>query len=517
MPYEGGMNVHQTLYRKYRPKTFDEVCGEDHITSVLKYEAANDRLSHAYLFCGPRGTGKTSCARILAKAANCEHPVNGNPCGKCPSCVSIDNGSASDVIEMDAASNTGVDYIRDLNEDAAYVPAMLKRKIYIIDEVHMLSQSAFNALLKTLEEPPEHIIFILATTELHKLLPTIISRCQRFDFRRIKTDSIISRLGYIAECEKIPLEDAAAAMLAKQSLGGMRDAISLLELCAAGDSAVTLDRVRDLLGLSDIETLYKTAYAVAKHDYAALFEMVRITDQSSLDLTQYLAGLSGFWRDMLVFNSIPESGRADYFDYTDPEMRLLADGAKRFSTEMLTYDLGVLDEASKEASRSPQTKRLVTELALLRMSDPSLNTSNASLLARISALETELNELRYAAPAVENKPEVTTKTPASEPEKIPEPVSAAETVQYSPYQYIADIAARMGQPEKSYLEQCECLMSTDSSRVIIRTNSMGQVVLSSPATISKLRSMLSGAEIKIEAVQDFKKKQSSAIDELEGI
>ena len=214
--------MHQALYRKWRPKTFDDVCGQEQVTSVLKYETEHRAFSHAYLFCGSRGTGKTTCAKILAKAVNCEHPVNGSPCGTCAACRAIEDGSATDVLEMDAASNNGVDNIRDIRDEVVYAPSSLRYRVYIIDEVHMLSVSAFNALLKTLEEPPEHVVFILATTELQKLPATIISRCQRFDFRRISLDALTGRLTYIAEQEKIGLEPEAARMLAKLAQGGMR-------------------------------------------------------------------------------------------------------------------------------------------------------------------------------------------------------------------------------------------------------------------------------------------------------
>ena len=224
--------MHQALYRKWRPPHFDEVYGQDHITSILKYQCATGKFSHAYLFCGSRGTGKTTCAKILAKAVNCLNPTPAGPCGECAACRSIDSGAATDVLEMDAASNNGVDDIRDIRDEVIYTPSELKYRVYIIDEVHMLSASAFNALLKTLEEPPEHVVFILATTELQKLPATIISRCQRFDFRRISTDDLCARLHKIAREEDIDLSEEAARLIARQAQGGMRDAVSLLELCA---------------------------------------------------------------------------------------------------------------------------------------------------------------------------------------------------------------------------------------------------------------------------------------------
>ena len=240
--------MHQALYRKWRPQVFDDVYGQEHITSILKYETENHKFSHAYLFCGSRGTGKTTCAKILAKAVNCESPVNGSPCNKCASCMAVDSGAATDVLEMDAASNNGVENIRDIRDEVVYTPSSLKYRVYIVDEVHMLSGSAFNALLKTLEEPPSHVVFILATTELHKLPATIISRCQRFDFRRIATDTLVSRLSYIAERENISAQPEALRAIAKLAQGGMRDAISLLELCAGNHTTVTEELVAATVG-----------------------------------------------------------------------------------------------------------------------------------------------------------------------------------------------------------------------------------------------------------------------------
>ena len=235
--------MYQALYRKWRPKTFDEVIGQEHITETLKTQVRNDHLSHAYIFIGTRGTGKTTCARILAKAVNCENPVNGNPCNQCRYCRGIDDGSILDVVELDAASNTGVDNVRDLREEAVFTPAVAKKRVYIIDEVHMLSLAAFNALLKIIEEPPPHLMFILATTELNKVPATILSRCQRHSFRRLDTESIVSRLEYVAEQERIDLAPEAAKLLAVRSEGGMRDALSMLDQCAGRERIVSVKRV----------------------------------------------------------------------------------------------------------------------------------------------------------------------------------------------------------------------------------------------------------------------------------
>lgn len=256
--------MHQALYRKWRPKTFEDVSGQDHITSVLKSEVSSGKLTHAYIFCGPRGTGKTTCAKIISKAVNCEHPVNGNPCGKCPSCIAIEEGRTTDVIEMDAASNNGVDNVRDIRDGVAYTPADLKYKVYIIDEVHMLSVAAFNALLKTLEEPPEYVIFILATTEINKIPATVLSRCQRFDFHRVSEDVIAKRLRTVCDGERIDAEDAALYLIAGLAQGAFRDALNMLEYCSGVGGKITEKSAGELLGASSSELLCGMAVAIAE-------------------------------------------------------------------------------------------------------------------------------------------------------------------------------------------------------------------------------------------------------------
>ena len=389
---------HQALYRKYRPRTFEDVCGQDHITSVLKYESEHGTLSHAYLFCGPRGTGKTTCAKILAKAVNCDSPINGDPCGKCYKCTSIDDGSATDVVEMDAASNTGVDYIREIRDEVTYSPAVMRRRVYIIDEVHMLSIGAFNALLKTLEEPPEHVMFILATTEQHKLPATIVSRCQRFDFRRITIGDIANRLAYIAGCESIPLEAEAATIIAKQSQGCMRDAISMFELCSGGGAEVTSERVRDVLGISGIESACRTAAAIKAGDLSQLFRTVGEVASSSKDIAVYWQELISLWRDMLVAKSTRDA--SDYLDLTSQEAALLSETAALFTTPELIYASGMLDDALTRMTRLPQIKRNIAELTLVRIATPSLTESQDALFARIASLEDRITLLEHAPRAV---------------------------------------------------------------------------------------------------------------------
>ena len=380
--------MHQALYRKWRPRAFDEVCGQDHITSILKYEVANSKFSHAYLFCGSRGTGKTSCAKILAKAVNCLSPENGNPCGKCAACLSIDTGAATDVLEMDAASNNGVDNIRDIRDEVVYSPSNLKYRVYIIDEVDMLSQSAFNALLKTLEEPPEHVVFILATTELHKLPATIISRCQRFDFRRITTEILRNHLLDIAKAEKIEITESAATILAKHAQGGMRDAISLLDLCAGSRRLIDDALVSETVGLGGREKLIDVVRAIAKKDYEKIFEAVDETVRSSRDIAVFWQELISVYRDLLIVKNSKEPQR--YLDLTDSETEELVGVAKLFSAELLTYHTEILSDALLTMTRANAVRRIVAELTLIRMCDAKLSTSQSSMLARISALESAI-------------------------------------------------------------------------------------------------------------------------------
>lgn len=410
--------MHQALYRKWRPQTFDDVCGQEHITSVLRYEAENRAFSHAYLFCGSRGTGKTTCAKILAKVVNCHSPVNGSPCGKCEACVAIDSGAATDVLEMDAASNNGVDNIRDIRDEVVYSPSSLKYRVYIIDEVHMLSVSAFNALLKTLEEPPEHVVFILATTELHKLPATIVSRCQRFDFRRISTDVLTDRLLYIAEQEQITVDRDAARMIAKLAQGGMRDAISLLELCAGARKVITVETVEDSVGLTGRDAMLKTVNAILKRDYDALFAQIAEVVRSSKDIAVYWQDIIALYRDLLVLKTT--SSATAYLDLTDHETEQMKAVVASFSKEKLLYHCKLLEDAFFAMQKANAVKRMIAELTLIRMCDEALETTTEAILSRISQLEDRMatGSFRVEMPSVDQ---------TSEKKSIPEPVEKAES------------------------------------------------------------------------------------------
>jgi len=406
--------VYQALYRKWRPSTFDEVCGQEHITSVLKYEISTGAQSHAYLFSGSRGTGKTTCAKILAKAVNCLDPQNGNPCGKCEACRLVDSGEATDILEMDAASNTGVDYIRDIRDDVVYAPTALKSRVYIIDEVHMLSGGAFNALLKTLEEPPSHVVFVLATTEPHKIPATILSRCQHFEFRRISTPVIADRLAFISGEEGISAEIEALQIIAKLSQGGMRDAVSLLELCAAGgEGSITPDTVNRVAGAASRASLYSVAKAVIECDYDGIFSYIEELHASSKDIGVFWQDLLEFYRDLLIVKTA--SGAVSYLDLTGNEIEDLKALAPKYTKEQLLYHCGMIEKSFGEMQRYNSNKRIIAELTLVKMCDPALDDSTSALLARISALEDKMVlSSAYAASGFVPQP-IQTAAPIIEP------------------------------------------------------------------------------------------------------
>ena len=413
--------MHQALYRKWRPQTFDDVCGQEHITSVLRYEVTNNALSHAYLFCGSRGTGKTTCAKILSKAVNCESPVDGSPCGKCAACRAIDSGAATDVLEMDAASNNGVENIRDIRDEVVYTPSALRYRVYIVDEVHMLSASAFNALLKTLEEPPAHVIFILATTELHKLPSTIISRCQRFDFRRIALPVLAARISYIAEQEGMELEPAAAERIARMAQGGMRDAISLLELCGGTRKKIDVATVDDMMGSGGREEMLAIAEAVAKADYDKIFAAVDEAVASSRDLAVFWQDLIAVYRDILVIKTTAEAGR--YLDLTDAETARLRGLADLFKKGTLLAHCRLLEDALFAMQKANAVKRMVAELTLVRMCDPALDTSAESLLSRLERLEDAIAAGALPHPAAAPSPVAEAPAPIAQAPVPEAPVS----------------------------------------------------------------------------------------------
>ena len=398
--------MYQALYRKYRPKTFDDVVGQEHITETLKKQVETGRLSHAYLFIGTRGTGKTTCAKILAKAVNCEHPVNGNPCNQCAACRGIDDGSVLDVVELDAASNNGVDNVRALRDEAVFSPASVRKRVYIVDEVHMLSNSAFNALLKILEEPPEHLMFILATTELHKVPATILSRCQRHSFKRIPVDTITARLNFVAQQEHLDLQPDAAALLARMADGGMRDALTLLDQCC-GNECISTDAVISAIGLAGNLRTAQLLRSVAAGDTAGALEQFRELWQDGKDPSALLDELSMLQRDLLMQAVAPRGGRELLSGAYDPVTLDELSGA--FSSAQLLANLQSIQQTLGAMASQPNP-RIAAELCLIRLCRPELCDDVPTLCARMDKLEQTVYSgaipaPRASVPAPKAKPE----------------------------------------------------------------------------------------------------------------
>lgn len=382
--------MYRVLYRKWRPQTFKDVSGQPHITETLMNEVRESRLAHAYLFTGSRGTGKTSCAKILSKAINCLHPVDGNPCNECSICKGIDNGSVMDVVEIDAASNRGIDDIRALREESAFTPAMAKFRVYIIDEVHMLTIEAFNALLKTLEEPPEHVIFILATTEVQKLPSTILSRCQRFDFRRISVESIVSRLRYVAQNENVTLDDDAAVLIARIADGGMRDALSIFDRCLSISENVNVNVVSDAAGIMSKRHLFELSDAFIKKDTAKALAVIDELHSSSCDTERLCTELTNHFRSLLIIKSVksPE----EILVCTNEELAELEELSKSFTIEEILSVMNILSSAIASI-KVTQNRRIETEMAIIKICSPETVNDISSLYARIAQLEKQVKDL----------------------------------------------------------------------------------------------------------------------------
>lgn len=475
--------MYRALYRKWRPRDFDDVCGQPQVTDILKYEVANGKTSHAYLFCGSRGTGKTSCAKILAKAVNCENPKNGNPCNACPACLSIDKGLATDVVEMDAASNTGVDNVRDIKDEIVFTPAELRHRVYIIDEVHMMSGSAFNALLKTLEEPPEHVVFILATTELQKLPSTIVSRCQRFDFRRLTFDTIVARLLKIAQEEKIALTPEGARLIARMALGGMRDAISLLELCAGTNKEVNADLVSEILGSGNRGAVEHLIDAVIQKDYAALYRCVAEEVMSSRDLSVLLRDVLDYYRDMLLVKTAKST--PEYLDLTDVEAQAVERQANSFTVGLLLYHSRLLEDALSDMQRNEISRRTVAEMTLTRMCEPRLSDTTESLLARLDKLEAEVSRLKYngcvAQPSSTEGSPSSDSVQANETARNSAPKTRAETQEdalgkptyrlIGTWSEIVDQVSKTKPSMHGFLDTAKAYRSSDGNSYLIRASS----------------------------------------------
>lgn len=426
--------MYQALYRKWRPTVFSDVYGQPHVTKTLRSQLESGRISHAYLFTGSRGTGKTTCAKILSKAVNCLNPVNGNPCNECEICMGIDNGSILDVIEIDAASNNGVDNIRDLREEANFTPANAKYRVYIIDEVHMLSIGAFNALLKTLEEPPSHVIFILATTEIHKLPSTILSRCQRFDFKRISPDDITARLMFVAEKENVELTSNAASLIARIADGGMRDALSLLDRCLAMGKNIDESIVSDAAGIAGTIHLFSFSEYVSKSDITSALKLVSKLHAESCDIDSLCTELTLHFRNLMVAKTVNDC--EELIVCSKDELNLIKERASQFKLSKILSCIEILEETSTKI-KNAANKKIQLEAAVIKMCSATTSSDNeisAEIESRISEIEEKLLKLSSGniQSTLQNKPSNDSETPISvenkpkaptpaEPAKVSEP------------------------------------------------------------------------------------------------
>ena len=412
--------MYQALYRKYRPQTFDDVVGQQSVTETLKGQLLSGRLSHAYLFTGTRGTGKTSCAKILAKAVNCLQPVNGNPCNCCSVCRAIDAGACTDVQEIDAASNNGVDNVRALRDDAVYTPAEAKKRVYIIDEVHMLSMAAFNALLKTIEEPPEHLLFILATTELHKVPATILSRCQRFSFRRLLPADIAARIRYVAGQEQIPIEDDAVELLSHLADGALRDGMSLLDQCASACAdVVTTGHIYKCLGLAGQQKTAQLLEYVARRDARGALRLFSQLYAEGKDLAAMMDELTALARDLLIVKAAPQSGLGMLSGVS--ESSRIVQLQEQFTASELLRIVTVLQQTVAGFSKSAN-RRIDSELCLIQLCMPELQWDAKAFHARLSRLEEQLRSgVLPVMPAA-----AAPTAPAAPAEPVPEVPAAQE-------------------------------------------------------------------------------------------
>ncbi len=433
------------LYRKFRPNRFEDVKGQNHIVTTLKNQIKADKMGHAYLFCGTRGTGKTSVAKIFAKAVNCEHPIDGSPCNECSICKAIQAGASMNVIEIDAASNNGVDNIREIRDEVQYSPTEGKYKVYIIDEVHMLSIGAFNALLKTLEEPPSYVIFILATTEAHKIPVTILSRCQRYDFKRLSLDIIALRLSELLEEEKIEAEEKAIRYIAKSADGAMRDALSLLDQCLTFymDQKLTYENTLEVLGAIDTEVFSGLLRKIIAQDTLGTIKQLEQIIMDGRDLNQFVIDFIWYMRNLLFLQSTEDI--EDILDVSKEARKALQEEANMIEPEVLMRYIRVFSELSSQIKYASQ-KRVLIEIALIKLTKPAMESNYDSILNRLSLIEKQLEQGIIV----------------SKPEKISQP---SNTVQTQPLpttpkevqdiiEVKGDIIRKLDQPLKNYIRSC---------------------------------------------------------------
>lgn len=451
------------LYRKFRPSRFEDVKGQEHIVTTLQNQIKADRIGHAYLFCGTRGTGKTSIAKIFARAVNCENPMEGSPCGECASCKAIAAGVSMNVIEIDAASNNGVDNIREIVDEVSYSPAEGRFKVYIIDEVHMLSIGAFNALLKTLEEPPSYVIFILATTEVHKIPITILSRCQRYDFRRISIETIAERLRELMEKEQVQVEEKALRYIAKTADGSMRDALSLLDQCIAFHfgQELTYDKALDVLGAVDTEVFSRLLRHVVGQEVTGCIGLLEEIVMQGRELSQFVTDFTWYLRNLLLLQSSDDI--EDIIDVSSDNLLRLKEESGMLESETLMRYIRIFSELSGQIKYAPQ-KRILIEIALIKLCRPDMERDIGSVAERVRVIEEQLENGVVAVAAVGSGGIASAPVPAKErpplPKAIPEDVQAA-------VERWQDIVANADMPMKQYLKEARLSLGGDSRLMVV--------------------------------------------------
>lgn len=451
------------LYRKFRPDIFEDVKGQDHIVTTLRNQIKADRIGHAYLFTGTRGTGKTTIAKLFAKAVNCENPVDGSPCGQCRSCQTIASGASVNVIEIDAASNNGVDNIREIIDEVSYSPVEGKFKVYIIDEVHMLSIGAFNALLKTLEEPPSYVIFILATTEVHKIPITILSRCQRYDFKRITIETIADRLRELMDKEQVQVEEKALRYIAKTADGSMRDALSLLDQCIAfhfGEE-LTYDKVLDVLGAVDTEVFARLLEMIQTRDITGCIALLEEVVMQGRELTQFVTDITWYLRNLLLVKT-SDSDIEDVIDVSSDNLARLKTEAETMDAEEIMRQIRIFSELSGQIKYATQ-KRILIEMTLIKLCRPAMETTNDAVVARVKDLEEKMEKgvVQTAPAAIQSTETVTATVPKPElPKAIPEDIRQIVSSWHG-------IVAETSQPLKTYLKNARLSLGGDNRLLIV--------------------------------------------------
>ncbi|PHV70024.1 DNA polymerase III subunit gamma/tau [Sporanaerobium hydrogeniformans] len=495
------------LYRKYRPHTFDDVIGQEHIVRTLKNQIHSGRVAHAYLFCGSRGTGKTSIAKIFARAVNCETPINGSACGSCGACRKVQDGSGINIIEMDAASHNGVDNIREINDEVKYTPAVGKYKVYIIDEVHMLSTGAFNALLKTLEEPPAHVIFILATTDPQKIPVTILSRCQRFDFKRISAKEMEERLATYMQKEGVAVEENALAYIARLADGGMRDALSLLEQSISFyyEETITLDKVLYLVGAVDSSILFDMIYAIIAQDASKVLALCEAINSQGRSIKQFASDLLEHSRNLLVAKTT--NGMQGVLDYSSEYIESLQEQAKTISTDELMRYIKNFGQLEYEL-RSTLSPRIVLEVTLLKLTEVQMDTSPESMLARMHFLEEKLQRLEQeglkVAPIVQPQVVVSPQK-ESVPKRLPKAVSADIRELIKKWRAIKE---KLPRAAWAIYESCEAGFIEDDIFYVVYKKGMEVGVNTHLDILKKTINEIAGKEVQIRtiAAEDYASK-----------